>query len=145
MGIITLAAQPLAEKGKIFRYTGRTEECDQCGLKEICHKLKKGRRYVVVSVRKIDHPCPVHMNDRVTVVEVEELPLEASIPQRKALEAALVTIDDDICPMGWCENHALCTVPEDVRGKKASIREIGEALECPRGLRLKKAIIEPRD
>ena len=124
---------------------GKAEECEECGLKDICHRLKKGRRYRVIGVRKINHPCPVHMNDKVIVVEVEELPLETSIPQRKAMEAALVTLDNSICPMAWCENHALCILPEDIMGKKASVMEIGDELVCPRGLKLKRAIVEPRD
>jgi hypothetical protein len=144
MGIITLAGPPLSIEGKVFRYVGMADECSQCGLKDICHKLKPGRRYRVVKVRKITHPCMVHLDDMVTVVEVEELPMEASIPQRKALEAALVTLDEQECPYRWCENHALCVLPEDLKGKKVSIKEIKEALDCPRDLRLKRSIIEPK-
>ena len=145
MGIITLVAKPLAKEGSIFRYVGMAEECGGCDLKDICHKLKPGRKYHVVNVRNVTHPCQVHLDDKVNVVEVEELPLETSISKRKALEAALVKLDEEQCPMRWCENHILCTLPEDVRGKKVSIKKILEELECPRDLKLKRAIIEPKD
>ncbi len=145
MGIITLVGKPITKEGSIFRYIGMAEECDGCNLKDICHKLKPGRKYLVVKVRKVTHPCQVHMDDKVTVVEVEELPLDTSIPKRKALEAALITLDEELCPLRWCENHVLCTLPDDVRGKKATVKKILEELECPRGLKLKRAIIEPKE
>ncbi len=144
MGTITLVSGPLAKEGATFRYVGTADECDGCGLREICHKLKPGRYYKVVKVRKVEHPCEVHVDDKVHVVEVEELPVETSIPQRKALEAALITLDGPECPRKWCPNHALCTLPGDIRGKKVMVLKIGELLECPRGLKLKRAMIEPK-
>ena len=106
--------------------------------------MSPGRYFKVTKVRNVEHPCEVHVNDRVHVVEVEELPMETSIPQRKALEAALITLDEPECPKKWCPNHILCTLPEDIRGKKISILKIKELLECPRGLKLKRAMIEPK-
>ena len=144
MGTITLISDPLAKEGATFRYVGPADECDGCGLKEICHKLDPGRYYKVTKLRKVEHPCAVHLNDRVHVVEVEELPMETSIPQRKAMEAALIILDEPECPKKWCPNYLLCTLPEGIRGKKILILEIKELLECPRGLKLKRAMIESK-
>jgi uncharacterized protein (UPF0179 family) len=144
MGTITLAGRPVAKEGAIFRYSGKADECDACGLVNICHKLRKDRYYKVVKVRDVTHPCAVHIDDKVYVVEVEELPLELSVPQRKALEAALVTLDEPECSWNWCPNHSLCTVPEDLRGIKVKVDEVKDLLECPRGLRLKRTIVRER-
>jgi hypothetical protein len=144
MGIVTLAGPSLAKVGAVFRYAGSADECEECGLKAVCHKLKPGYRYEVTAVRDVEHPCQVHSGATVTVVEVEELPVEAAIPSRTALEAALVTLDEPECPRKWCPNHALCTVAEDLKGGKVAVKEIKGQLECPRGLKLKKVIVEPR-
>ncbi len=143
MGIITLAGRTLAKEGVEFRYTGPADECMDCGLKAVCHKLTPGRKYRVVSVRDVEHACQVHDGDLVRVIEVEELPIEVSIPSRKALEAALIVLDQPDCPRKWCQNHILCTIPSGLKGKKVAIKEIGAIVDCPRDLKLKKAIVEP--
>jgi hypothetical protein len=144
MGIITLAGGALSNEGAVFRYTGTADECEECGLKNVCHRLIPGRRYRVVSVRDIEHDCPVHHEGKVKVVEVEELPMELAIPSRKALEAALVVLDEPECPRKWCPNHVLCTIPQDLKGGKVAIKELKESLDCPRDLKLKRSIVEPR-
>lgn len=144
MGTITLASISMSREGAVFRYVGMAEECSECGLKEICHKLSPGRFYKVTKVRDVIHPCKVHDGDQVKVVEVEEMPLEMSIPQRKALEGALISLDEEDCPNTWCDNHFLCAVPDDIKGKKVAVKEVKELLECPRGLKLLRSIVESR-
>ena len=144
MGTITLVGRNMAKKGAVFTYLGTADECSGCSLAEICHKLDEGRRYRITKVRKVTHPCRIHADDTVIVVEVEALPYEISVPAKKALEGAIIRLDEADCPMRWCPNHSLCSIPDDLKGSKAALIEVGGALECPRGLELRKVKVEPK-
>jgi len=135
----------MARVGVRFRYTGMAQECEPCDFKVICHSLEKGRTYRVVAVRDKDHPCALHTDDRAVVVEIAEEPLEASVPARMALEGALVTLEGPECPVRWCSNQFLCTRAYLAAGQKVLVSTVFEELECPRGIRLKRAQVEKRE
>lgn len=145
MGKVTLTGPPLARVGVKFRYTGMAEECEPCEFKVICHSLEKGKTYRIVAVRDKDHPCALHTDDRAVVVEISEEPLEASVPTRRALEGALVTLEGPECPVSWCPNHFLCTRAYLANGQKVFVVSVGPELECPRGIRLRRAVVEKRE
>lgn len=145
MGKVTLIGPPLAKVGLRFRYVGMAEECEPCEFKGVCHNLEKGRTYRIVAIRDKDHPCAVHAEDRAVVVEITEEPLEASVPARKALEGALVTLEEPECPIRWCSNHFLCTRAYLSTGQKVLIASVGSELDCPRGLKLRRAAVEKRE
>ena len=132
----------IAKEGLVFRYVGKAEECSSCEFGSICHNLTQGRRYRVTAVRDIEHECRVHDAGSVKVIEFEELPVEVAIGSRKALEGALVSLDEEECPKRWCPNHVICTRTIYPQGTKALIRKVEEDLECPMELKLKKAEVE---
>jgi len=135
----------MARVGVRFRYTGMAQECEPCEFKVICHSLEKGRTYRVVAVRDKDHPCALHADDKAVVVEIAEEPIEASVPARMALEGALVTLEGPECPVRWCPNQFLCTRAYLAAGQKVLVSTVFEELECPRGIRLKRARVEKRE
>jgi uncharacterized protein (UPF0179 family) len=119
-----------------------TEECSGCKINKICQDLVAGRRYKVVGLRDKEHDCPIHEGGKVRVVEVEEVPLEMSIPARKALDGALVKLDEEECPLTWCSNHWLCR--RAIYGTddlKVGIISVHEELSCPRELKLKRSVV----
>ncbi|MBN1390593.1 MAG: UPF0179 family protein [Candidatus Thermoplasmatota archaeon] len=144
MGKVSLIGKTLAKEGRVFMYAGPAPECGKCKLNTICQNLAVGRKYRVVKVRDKEHDCPAHDQDKVVAVEVEELPLEMSIPDRKALESAIVTIDGDGCRYRWCDNNHLCRYEGIPKGTKVLLLTIEEDLVCPISLKLKRAVVEIR-
>ena len=140
-----MTGPPLAKVGQRFRYMGIAEECEPCEFKGICHSLERGRTYRITNVRDKDHPCALHTDDRAVVVEIVEEPIEASIPSRKALEGALVTLEEPECPVVWCPNHFLCSREFLATGQKVLVASVGPEMECPRGLKLRRAVVEKRE
>ncbi|MGA1819639.1 MAG: UPF0179 family protein [Thermoplasmatota archaeon] len=144
MDKVSLIGIALASEGMTFTYIGPTPECGPCKLNKICQNLTPGRRYLLKKVRDKEHECPVHEQGKVVAVEVEELPLELSIPERKALDSAVVTIDEDGCTYRWCLNNRLCRYDNLPKGTKVFLASVHEPLECPRDLKLKRAVAEVR-
>lgn len=145
MGKVSLIGRSLAKKGTVFTYIGRADECEKCKLMKICQDLVPGKRYEVTAVREKDHDCPVHETGKAVVVEVEEAPLEISIPSRKAMEGAVVELDMEGCPLRWCSNHGLCRREYFTKGQKVSLVKVDKELVCPRELKLKKAEVLLQD
>jgi uncharacterized protein len=142
MGKVSLIGKTLAKEGTVFTYIGRTPECEPCKLVKICQGLEVGKRYKISKVRAKEHKCPIHDLETVVAVEVEEMPLEVSIPSRKALESAIVSLDEESCPIKWCQNQKLCKRDMVSKGAKVAIISVHEELECPKGLKLKRSVIE---
>ncbi|MFO8050975.1 MAG: UPF0179 family protein [Thermoplasmatota archaeon] len=141
MGKVSLIGRSLAREGAVFTYIGQADECAECKLAKICHGLESGKRYKVVKVREKEHDCPVH--DKVVVVEVEEVPIEVSLPGRKAMEGAVVELDMEECPRKWCPNQRYCRRDLFHKGQKVTVIAVEEVMDCPRGLGLKKARVKP--
>ncbi|MGA1794133.1 MAG: UPF0179 family protein [Thermoplasmatota archaeon] len=144
MGKVSLIGIALAVEGMTFTYLGPTPECEPCKLSKICQNLTPGRRYVLIKIRDKEHECPIHEKGKVIAVEVEELPMELSIPDRKALDSAVVTLDLEACSFRWCPNNRLCRYDNVPKGTKVFLSSVHEELECPRGLKLKRAVAEVR-
>lgn len=142
MGKVSLIGRSLAREGVIFTYSGRTDECTKCKLVNICQNLEKGNRYKIVKVREKEHDCPVHEGGKVVVVEIEEASLELSLPGRKAMEGAVVGIDMDECPLRWCPNHRYCRRELFQKEQKVLVVEVGNDMDCPRGLKLKRSRVK---
>ena len=85
MVLLTVGGERLVEPGYAFVYLGPLAECKECKVKNVCFGLVKGKRYKVVSGRKVKHACKVHEGG-VQVVEVEEIPFEACVPDKGLIE-----------------------------------------------------------
>jgi uncharacterized protein (UPF0179 family) len=142
MGKISMVGTSLAKEGQMFTYIGMTEECIECKFNKVCQDMVAGRRYKVTALRDKEHDCPIHEGGKVRVVEVEETEIEMSIPSRKALEGALVKLEEEECPLTWCSNHRLCR--RNIYGAeelKVNITAVHEELKCPRELKLKRSVV----
>jgi uncharacterized protein (UPF0179 family) len=144
MGKVSLIGKTLAKEGQVFTYTGQTPECEKCKLAGICQGLEVGKRYRVEKVRNKEHECPIHDLGTVVAVEVEEMPIEVSVPSKKAMEAAVVTLGEESCPIKWCRNNHLCAGELFGKDTKVALLSVHEELECPRKLKLKRAVVEIR-
>ncbi|CAD55658.1 UPF0179 family protein [Pyrococcus abyssi] len=90
--VITLVGEKLAKPGLEFIYYGPGEPCKTCRLARVCiGNLEPGRRYKVIKVRNIEHPCPLH-EGKVRVVEVVEPAIEVLMEPRYAIAGSKLTL-----------------------------------------------------
>ncbi len=134
MTFITLIGEKQAKKGKEFVYLGISKDCRSCKLKMVCSNLKKGRYYTITKVRDKHHECAIH-EEGVRAVEIEELPIIATIPKDSA-GGTIVTFEPIVCKNRGCPNYEYCH--QDIKTKKYKITEVIEAVDCPEGFHLKK-------
>ncbi len=142
MSNITLVGKEVARVGFIFTYVGTSPECEDCQVKKACHGLKAGYRYRITAIRDKEHDCPVHYGGKVVIAEYEELKVEVSIPSSKAIEGMMITLKDNSCPLVWCANHHLCMEKNPASGKKVKVIKLMKEMNCPRGLKLRRAEVE---
>lgn len=129
---ITLVGERQAVAGHEFVYRGPQPECRECRVKAACLNQDVGRRYRVIHVREVAHPCLLN-EERVRVVEVEAAPPECSLPTRGAVEGALLAYEPLVCANAACPNFRLCHPVGLERGTRLRIVEVGTELECPLG------------
>ncbi len=130
--MITLINSDYAKIGYEFVFYGGAEECERCELNKACLEgLDKGRRYRVIALREIEHPCRI--NEKVRVVEVEETEILGVIESRKAFAGSSIIFDSVECGNIFCKNSKYCMPEGLVNGEKYEIRETLDKLECERG------------
>lgn len=141
--IITLIGNKQAKKGYKFIHLGYLEKCEECKLFQVCMKnLKINSMYEIIEVRPKKHECFIH-EDGVTVVEVKELDIIASIPSNLAFEGANITFQQIKCADYECEYYEKCNAKIKV-GQKCKINEIltPKNISCKNKLGLKIAKIK---
>ncbi len=135
---ITLVGERQAVVGHEFVYRGPQPECRECRVKAACLNQDVGRRYRVLHVREVAHPCLLN-EERVRVVEVEPAPPEVSLPSRGAVEGAIVAYEPLVCANAACPNFRLCHPLGIERGTRLRIVEAGQELACPLGYEIMQA------
>lgn len=135
---ITLVGERQAVAGHEFVYRGPQPECRDCRVRTACLNQDLGRRYRVVHVREVAHPCLLN-EERARVVEVEAAPPEVSLSSRGAVEGALVGYEPLVCANAACPNFRLCHPVGIERGTRLRILEAGDELECPLGYDILRA------
>ena len=138
MPLITLVGKKMAKEGVEFVYLGINDICRSCRLKTVCSNLQEGRTYRIVKIRDKTHECPLH-EEGVVVVEVEKLPIEVNIKKEEA-EATAVSYHAIKCDRVLCDEYDAC-VP-GIREKDYRILEVVGDVKCPRGLSLRKVLID---
>ena len=82
--MITLIGKELAKEGVSFIFYESAEECSTCRFKASCvDSLKEGHRYTITEVRDVEQKCPIHENDKVQVVSVENAEFTILTDSRK--------------------------------------------------------------
>ncbi|MGA1822051.1 MAG: UPF0179 family protein [Thermoplasmatota archaeon] len=130
MGNITLVPGYMAVEGTEFRYLGEAPECSECPVRTVCHGLDAGKIYRVVNPRTKEHECKVHIGGKVVAVQYEEAPLRIAVPKKKAVEGAIITLDQSVCDIRWCDFANLCSREYIPSGKKARIVEVHDRIAC---------------
>lgn len=129
---VTLVGERQATVGHEFVYRGPQSECRPCKVKAACLNQEVGRRYRVVHVRDVSHPCLLN-EERVRVVEVELAPPNLSLPVRAGVEGGLVSYGGLVCSNTACTNFRLCHPVGIDPGARLRILSVGSELDCPLG------------
>ncbi|KYK27896.1 MAG: hypothetical protein AYK23_02075 [Candidatus Proteinoplasmatales archaeon SG8-5] len=132
MVLLTVIGKSLAKDGLVFTYMGPLSNCKECKVKNICFHLERGRKYRVLSSRDVLHDCTVHEKG-VVVVEVEEVPLEAAIPKKQAIEGSSITIELPRCRERGCDHYRLCIPVGSDSGQKKKVLKVGKKVKCKIG------------
>lgn len=119
-------------------------ECEGCPVRTLCYRLDAGRTYEVESVRDVRHTCELHDDGQVAVVEVAEVPFQASVPS-KDLRGTATHWTAPACGMPECPRYGFCHPVGPVAGAKMEIVRVGESMECPAGLDLKEVTLKPME
>lgn len=143
---LTLVPVALARKGYRFTFNGPNagEECQGCPVQKLCFGLQPGRRYEVRAVRDVKHPCGLHEEGRVRVVEVEEVPFTATL-ERKHLRGTAAPWTWLVCRRPSCQNWSLCHPVGPVRGARHAIVKQEGSVECPVGFDLERVQLKKMD
>lgn len=138
MAQITLVGEGQATVGRQFVYGGPQPECRPCPVKTACLNQELGRRYRIVKVRDVRHPCLLN-EGRAQVVEVTPDPPECSVTERTAIEGAVLAYERIVCANAACSNYRTCHPTGIGPGTRIRILEAGSELECPLGYSLVSA------
>lgn len=137
MVLITLVGEKQATEGCEFVYIGPLPDCRECRLKTVCFNLQEGKRYKITKIRDVHHDCKIH-EGRVRVVEVEKIPINATLNAKIAIEGSTVTFETLECKNLGCEHYRLCH-PLGVKVKsRFKILSVREEIKCPEGERIKE-------
>jgi len=132
--IVTIVGSVFAHEGAEFVYAGKSAACESCKVAKVCHnaKLKEGKRYKVVAVRKTKHECAVHEGGA-KAVEVVETIITAVIPTSQATRRTRITYTP-VCDDVFCKGYAFCH-PDGLTEKSRYVvlEVLGSYSECPKG------------
>ncbi len=130
--LLTLIGEGQARVGHVFKIFSIPDECRRCPLYQACMaKLKVGRRYRVIEVRRVNLPrverCLL-TGEALTPVIVEELPIKIAIPYTPNVIEGVVTtynVIDEKCQKRLSEDFNAIKP-----GTKIRIIKILNSQEC---------------
>ncbi|MEM0139238.1 MAG: UPF0179 family protein [Ferroplasma sp.] len=132
---ISLIGIDLAKKDLEFTFKGPlTGKCDECRIKNVCFNLEPGKSYRIKDVKEQVNPCFIYNKNKVSTIEVEELPNRYNIQKGKRLiEGSSIELKSMKCDYLTCPNIEKCNLLYINSGKKIVINKIIRKLECPKG------------
>ena len=132
MVLLTVIGRKLAKPDLEFVFMGPNSNCKDCKVKTICFHLETGTKYKIINARDVVHDCPQH-EDNVVIVEVEEVPREAIIPKKQAMEGTTITFELPKCKERGCQQYQLCFPIGMESGLKRQVIKVAEKVVCPDG------------
>lgn len=140
---LSLVPASLAAPGYRFTFLGpnRGEECQGCPFTKMCFDVEPGARYEVTAVRSVQHPCGLHDEGKVRVVEVQRVGFDTTM-ETKRLRGTAATFEPIPCGRPDCKNWSLC----HPYGVQTGIRygvEAAEDVPCPAGFKIKRVQATP--
>lgn len=139
---ISLIGVDLANEGLEFTFVGPLVGCAECRIKNVCFNLDPGKSYRVLKVREKENPCFVFNKDKVSTVEVEEIPEVMNMQYGKKLqEGSSATFKSMDCDHFTCPNIEKCNLVHMREGIRGVITKVEEKLECPKGYDMRRVLV----
>ena len=132
MVLLTVIGKTIAKTGVEFIFMGPNSSCKECKVKNICFHLDQGSKYKIIDSRDVVHDCPQH-DEGVVVVQVEEVPRQAVIPKRQAMEGTTITFELPKCDYRGCPHYNLCFPIGMENGMKKKVIQTHEKVDCVQG------------
>jgi uncharacterized protein (UPF0179 family) len=135
---ITLLAVGEAREGYEFVYQGGGPVCRTCPYRHACLTLDAGRKYAVVKVRSITHPCALQETDA-HVVEVAPVARELVVDAQSAIAGSSIETGRYPCRRLDCPNWWVCAGPALPPKQRYHIEGVEPGpVECRIGRTLKR-------
>jgi uncharacterized protein len=135
---ITLLAVAESRPGYQFVYQGGAPVCRTCPFRHACLTLDAGRRYEVVRVRDVTHPCALQETDA-HVVEVKPVARSLVVDARSAIVGSQVEVGRFPCRRLDCPNWTICAGPSLPPKQRYRIESAADGpAECRIGRTLKQ-------
>lgn len=135
---ITLLSVSESKVGFEFVYQGGGPPCRTCPYRHACLTLDPGRRYQVVRVRDVTHPCALQETDA-HVVEVQPVARSLLVDARSAIVGSQVEVARFPCRRLDCPNWSICAGPSLPAKQRYRIeRADPDPAECRIGRTLKR-------
>lgn len=143
---LTLVPSTLASKGHRFTFHGPNKgiECAACPFQKLCFGLAPGRTYEVRAVRDVQHPCELHDEGKVRVVEVAEVDFVSTV-ERIHLRGTAAAWSPVPCARPTCANWKLCHPVGHAAGARHAITGQLGRVECPAGYDLERVTLRKMD
>ncbi|KJE49388.1 MULTISPECIES: UPF0179 family protein [Acidiplasma] len=135
MGKITLIGVDLARKGDVFTFVGPlTGKCDECRIRNVCFNLEEGKRYKIVNVKEQINPCFIFNKNKVSTVEVEEMPNTFNVQySRHLIDGISLELKSMKCDYITCPFIEKCNLINYKGSKKIVVRKVLGKIKCPKG------------
>ncbi|MGC9019790.1 MAG: UPF0179 family protein [Candidatus Methanodesulfokora sp.] len=139
---IILVPSYLAHQDESFIFISSASECNKCKHRPACVEgLMPGRVYRIIEVREKTFECSVH--GEVKPVKITMSDLRAALPEKIAIEGALVNFPSIKCNDMRKRMYDLCNPPGIKPGDRVLIKKIEGVLGEYEGERLVLCVIRP--
>ncbi|MEM0160194.1 MAG: UPF0179 family protein [Thermoplasmata archaeon] len=139
---VTLISKKLAKPGTVFQFLGPLVDCKDCSLKNVCFDLDFGKFYRITGLRAKEHACILYQDNKVVSIEIEEIPAQLNLPKKQAIDGGIITYSELNCDNIDCDNYSFCKMLGLKDGMKITIIDVGEKIDCPKGLDLVKVHVK---
>ncbi|MGC8630158.1 MAG: UPF0179 family protein [Thermoplasmata archaeon] len=139
---VTLISKKLAKTGTVFQFLGPLVDCKDCSLKNVCFGLDFGKFYRITALRAKEHACILYPDNKVVSIEIEEIPVPLNLPKKQAIEGGIITYSELNCDNIDCDNYSSCKMLGLKDGMKITIMDVGEKVDCPKGLDIVKVHVK---
>jgi hypothetical protein len=142
MAHVTLVGRSLAQPGTEFVTGEETPGCKGCKYVSFCFNIPRGTRLRVTGARGVEHPCLIHEDLKVAVVEVERSTFDAGVVAGFAKDGLTISHHPWQCPVLECVNQPLCSQPLIATGTRLRVKGVGRELDCPLGQKRRQVVLE---
>ncbi|MEM2218339.1 MAG: UPF0179 family protein [Thermofilaceae archaeon] len=125
-----MVTEAQAKVGTVFKAMVNPK-CIKCPFYKVCAgTLRSGGRYKVKAIRRKAHTCPL-LNERMVVIEVEEMPALSTVESKLAVEGLTFRYKIPRCERESCLRYLLCNNTYFIEGEQVKVVAVHGKVACP--------------